>query len=145
MRGIEDIVYETDIPGAYYVPVGRVLDNSLPLLTTTRFSALMSDLAGRADHIIVDAPPVGVIIDAAEIAKSCDGTLLIVQYNSVRRKELRDVKRQIEQTGCAILGTVLNGVDLSKYSNRKYYYKSYYSSYESEYTGSTGSKKQSRL
>ena len=52
-----------------------------------------------ADYVIVDAPPVGVVIDAAEIAKACDGTLIAVNYNDVSRQELLDVKQQIEQTG----------------------------------------------
>ena len=34
------------------------------------------------------------------------------------------VKQQIEQTGCPILGTVLNQVDYDNYMGRKYY-KSY--------------------
>ena len=63
-------------------------------------------------------------IDAAEIAKACDGTLIAVNYNDVSRQELLDVKQQIEQTGCPILGTVLNQVDYDNYMGRKYY-KSY--------------------
>ena len=81
-------------------------------------------LARMADYVIVDAPPVGVVIDAAEIAKACDGTLIAVHYNDVSRQELLDVKQQIEQTGCPILGTVLNQVDYDNYMGRKYY-KSY--------------------
>ena len=79
------------------------------------------------DYVIVDAPPLGAIIDAAEIAKSCDGTLIVVNYDSVRRQELINVKEQLEQTECPILGTVLNMVEFDNYLSKKYYYKSYYS------------------
>ena len=44
--------------------------------------------------------------------------------SDVSRQELLDVKQQIEQTGCPILGTVLNQVDYDNYIGRKYY-KSY--------------------
>ena len=44
--------------------------------------------------------------------------------SEVSRQELLDVKQQIEQTGCPILGTVLNQVDYDNYMGRKYY-KSY--------------------
>ena len=44
--------------------------------------------------------------------------------SDVSRQELLDVKQQIEQTGCPILGTVLNQVDYDNYMGRKYY-KSY--------------------
>ena len=87
---------------------------------------LMRTLAQRGMKVVlVDAAPVGVVIDAAEIAKSCDGTLIAVQYNDVRRQELLDVKQQIEQSGCPILGTVLNQVDYDSYLSRKYYYRTY--------------------
>ena len=64
--------------------------------------------------------------------------------SDVSRQELLDVKQQIEQTGCPILGTVLNQVDYDNYMGRKYYksyskygkygyYKKYYKrSHESE-------------
>lgn len=126
---IEDVLYETNIPGAYFVPIGREISNSLALLVSPRFGRLLDRLTQIADYVLVDAPPVGEVIDAAEIAKSCDGTLVVVNYNAVRRRDLIEVREQLEQTGRPILGTVLNRVELDSYVNRKYYYKSYYNSY----------------
>ena len=125
---MQDILYETNIPGAYMVPVGRDVANSLPLLRTPRFSRLLDEMAARFDIVLVDAPPVGVIIDAAEIAKSCDGTLFVVGYNRVRHRELQAAKEQIERTGCAIIGSVLNDVTFDSLTTKNYYYKSYYNS-----------------
>lgn len=125
----EDVIYQTNLTGAYIVPVGREVSNPLPLLNSRRFEQLLDHLAQRADYVIVDVPPVGMVIDGAQIAKSCDGALIVVNYNSVHRQELIDVRDQLEQTGCPILGTVLNMVEYDDYMNRKYYYKSYYSHY----------------
>lgn len=124
MVGMDEVIYQTDIPNAIMVPVGRDVPNPLALLTNSHFAELLDMLARMADYVIVDAPPVGMVIDAAEIAKACDGTLIAVNYNDVSRQELLDVKQQIEQTGCPILGTVLNQVDYDNYMGRKYY-KSY--------------------
>ena len=121
MVGMDEVIYQTDIPNAIMVPVGRDVPNPLALLTNSHFAELLDMLARMADYVIVDAPPVGVVIDAAEIAKACDGTLIAVNYNDVSRQELLDVK---QQTGCPILGTVLNQVDYDNYMGRKYY-KSY--------------------
>jgi len=129
MADEDSVIYETDIPGAYLVPAGRNVSNSLPLLNSSRFQALMRSLGERFDYVIVDAPPIGMVIDAAQIAKYCDGTLLVVGYNSVRRQELIDAKEQIDQTGCPILGTVINMTEYDGYLSRKYAYKSYYSHY----------------
>ena len=125
MVGMEEVIYQTNIPGAIMVPVGRDVPNPLALLSNEHFAELLDTLAKMVDYVIVDAAPLGVVIDAAEIAKACDGTLIAVQYNDVRRQELLDMKQQIEQSGCPILGTVLNQVDYDSYLSRKYYYKSY--------------------
>ena len=130
MASEEDVVYATNIAGAYMVPIGRTVSNPLPLLNSPRLGRLLEYLARNMDYVFVDAPPVGTVIDAAQIAKFCDGTLLIVNYNAVRRQELIDTKEQLEQTGCPILGTVLNEVELDNYLSKKYYYKSYYSRYD---------------
>lgn len=126
----EDVLYRTNIEGAYMVPVGREVSNPLQLLNTARFECLLDDLAERVDYVLVDAPPVGLVIDAAQIAKFCDGALVVVSYNSVRRQELIDTKNQLVQTGCPILGVVLNMVEYDSYLSKKYYYKSYYSAYD---------------
>lgn len=133
MAELDDILYQTNIPNAVYLPTGRELPNPLSLLASPRFGALLDTLVEQYDLVLVDAPPVGVVIDAAEIARSCDGTVIAVSYDAVHRQELIDVKRQIEQTGCPILGTVLNMVDYDNYMGRKYYYKSYSSSYYKSY------------
>ena len=133
LASLNDIVYETDIQGAYFVPAGHLVSNSLALLTSARFTQMLDELASAADYVIVDAPPVGMIIDAAEIAKHCDGTVIACQYNAVDRKALISVKQQIEQTGCEILGVVLNQVSFDTTASKRYYYKSYYYKYDQKY------------
>ena len=140
MAGEADVVYETNLPGAYMVPVGRKVSNSLSLLNSQRFQMLLDDLAEQFDYVIVDAPPVGLVIDAAQIAKFCDGTVLVVGYNTVRRQELIEVRDQIMQTGCPILGAVMNMTEYDSYLSKKYSYKSYYSHY-GYYTSDTGERK----
>jgi protein-tyrosine kinase len=129
MCDLSDVLYATNIPGAFMVPVGRDVTNSLSLLSSDRLPLLLDKLAEMFDLVLIDAPPVGIIIDAAEIARSCDGTVLVVSYNRVRRRELIETKRQIELTGCPVVGVVLNQVSFESYTNKRYYNRSYYSNY----------------
>lgn len=130
---LNDAIYETNIPDMHIMPVGRTVSNSLALLTTARFRSLMEHLRQQFEFIIVDAPPVGTIIDAAEIARSCDGTVMVIRYNAISRKEAVEAKEQIERMGCPVLGTVLNAVEFDSLSSKKYYNKSYYSYYANGY------------
>jgi len=133
MCNMEAVLYATDLPNTSIVPLGHEVSNSLALLSTPRLSRLLAYLRERFDYVLVDAPPVGVIIDAAEIAKSCDGTVIALKYNAVSRRDLVEVKRQIDRSGCPILGVVLNSVAFDTLSSKHYYHKSAFNSYESDY------------
>lgn len=129
-----DMIYETDIKNAYILPAGRDVINSMQLLASPRFGDLIATLRDSYDMILIDTPPAGVIVDAIEIARHCDGAVLVVGYNTGSGKELGDVTERINRTGCRVLGAVINGVDLKSLRNRRYYYHSgYYSSYYRKY------------
>jgi capsular exopolysaccharide synthesis family protein len=118
---VGDIIYETDIPRAHIIPVGQEVSNSLTLLNSRNLGDLLRWLREKYDYVLVDAPPVGVIIDAAEIAKSCDGSVLVLEYNKTHRRALAEAKQQMERTGTPILGCVLNKVTMDRLSTKKYY------------------------
>ena len=126
---LDQVIYETNIENFWMVPVGRTVTNSMPLLNSRRFATLLNFLADKVDYVIVDVPPTGVVVDSSEIAKSCDGILLVVDYDRVHGKEFADVKNQLEQTGCPILGAVLNQVKMNDFMSKKYYYRSKYGYY----------------
>ena len=117
----DEIVYETSVKGAYLIPVGRDVVNPIPLLTSKRFSSLL------------DAPPVGLVVDAAEIATFCDGAVFVVSYNRTRRRELAEAKAQMMRSGCPIIGCIINQVTFESLSAKKYYNRSYYSHYSNGY------------
>lgn len=117
---LEDILYSTNLRRAYYIPVGYYVSNSLTLISSPKFSDLLDQLAMQADYVLVDGPPIGLIVDPAEIAKSCDGAIFAVQYNRVHRGDLIEAEKHIERTGCVVLGAVLNNVPMHVYNSRKY-------------------------
>lgn len=136
MCEMDDIVYQTNVPNAYIVPVGREVSNSLQLLTSDRMKPLMESLRQHFDVVIVDAAPAGLIVDAVEIAKYCDGAVIVVSYNRGRRKDIAELVNVIQNTGCPVLGAVLNSVDFRSFTSRNHYYKSekYSSYYKRGYT-----------
>ena len=130
MCELEDALYETDLPNAHILPAGREVLSSLQLLASPRYKEMMDALKESFDVILVDTPPAGIIVDAVEIAKYCDGAIIVVAYNVGRKQEVGDVASNIAKTGCQVLGAVMNGVDLKSFRNRRYYYRSErYSSY----------------
>ncbi|MBQ3155994.1 MAG: CpsD/CapB family tyrosine-protein kinase [Clostridia bacterium] len=128
-----DIIYKTNMYGACIVPAGRDVTNPVSLLDSPYFAQLLELLSEQFDMVIVDAPPIGMVVDAAEIAANCDGTVLVIDYNKTRIREIRECKRQMEQSGTPVLGCIINKVSFESLSAKKYYNKSYYSHYRSGY------------
>ena len=128
---LEDIQYRTNIENLSVIPIGKEVINSLPLLNSAGFVGLMKELRRHYHFVLVDAPPVGVIIDAAMIANICDGTLFVVTNEMVSKRELVSAVQQIQKSGCTVLGVILNKVEMDTHKSKKYYYKSYYSHYQS--------------
>lgn len=132
---LEEAIYQTNLPNTYMIPAGHEAPNPLQLLDTQAMSDLIEQLAEQFDVVLLDTPPVGVLVDAVALAKFCDGALLVVGYCKGKQQEIGDAVENIKQTGCKVLGAVLNGVKFNSMSNRHYYYRSerYASHYNKRY------------
>lgn len=129
MCTLQDVVYQTNVDHLHVVPIGVEVLNSISLLSSPALPEMLGELRKQYDFIIVDAPPVGLVIDAALIAACCDATLLTVASEKVSRRDAANAVQQIRKSGCEVLGVVLNEVVMNTHKSRKYYYKSYYSHY----------------
>ncbi|MBF0713332.1 polysaccharide biosynthesis tyrosine autokinase [Gemella sp. GH3] len=110
--GIENVLYETDVNNLTILPSGQIPPNPTSLLQSRNFEIMLSAFEKYYDYIIIDAPPVGAVIDAAIIAKQCDGSILVVQSDAIKRKFVKKAKDQLEQSGSKFLGVILNKVDM---------------------------------
>lgn len=119
---IEDVVCKTQIENMMVILAGIVPPNPAELLGQEKFAKLISSGRKVYDYIIIDAPPLGSVIDAAIIAKVCDASVLVISVNTISRKFARTIKKQLERSECPILGVVLNKVDMAQ---NKYYGKYY--------------------
>ena len=136
---LDDALYQTDAEGAYIIPIGDTVANPPPLLDSPDFSQMMEELSKKFDYVLVDAPPIGVIIDAAVIAKNCDGAVFVLAYGKRSKREVVDAVQQLEQSGCPVLGCVINMVTVKSLAEKSYY-KKYYSGHYSKYYHGYGDK-----
>lgn len=128
---LKDVLTKTQEPKLSVIFAGVVPPNPAELLGSKRFEALLAGARQTYDYVIIDAPPLGSVIDAAIIAKNCDASVMVISANTISHKFARVMKEQLEKADCPILGVVLNKVDMKK---NKYYGK-YYGSYYGDYNG----------
>ena len=117
----EDAIYETNLPNLYLLPIGRDVSNPLSLIATPDFDELIRSVSEAFDYVFLDTPPIGLVIDSAQIARCCDGSVLVLEYNKTHRRALAEARKQMERTGTPILGCILNKVTMDRLSTKKYY------------------------
>jgi capsular exopolysaccharide synthesis family protein len=108
MAPLEDVLYHSNVPGLDVIFSGAVPPNPVALLGHAAFATLVKSLSEQYDYVLIDTPPLTPVIDAALTAAVSDGSLLIVNRRTVRRRNLLGVKNQLEKTGCPIIGVILN-------------------------------------
>lgn len=118
-----DLLYQTDVNGLYIMFAGARVPNAAEALGSKRFKKLIPALKDTFDYIIVDAAPIGQVIDCAVVAPELDGVLMVVDATNNSYKLERRVKNQLEKSGAKILGVVLNRVDFK--DRGSYYGKAY--------------------
>lgn len=122
---------DTDIPNLTVIESGKVSPNPTALLQSNNFENLIHTLRRYYDYVIIDTPPLGLVIDAAIIAQKCDAMLVVAENRTAKRKAIQKIKEQLEQTGSSFLGVILNKYDITKEKYGSYGSYGAYGSYGS--------------
>lgn len=125
-QNTEDIVYKTNIKNMDVVFAGPYAPNPAELLYENRLDEFIKKQRLQYDYIIIDAPPLANIVDAAVIGRCVDGAVIVVKSATVSQRMVKRVKDQLEKVNCKIIGAVLNGVEMKKNSYHYKYYGDYY-------------------
>lgn len=104
---------DTNIENLFVIQSGSVSPNPTALLQSKNFNDIIETLRKYFDYIIVDTPPIGIVIDAAIITQKCDASILVTATGEANKRDVQKVKQQLEQTGKLFLGVVLNKLDIS--------------------------------
>jgi capsular exopolysaccharide synthesis family protein len=128
-KKLENVLYGTEIPRLFMIFAGPSVPNPTEILEKKYFEELLQFGKEHFNYIIVDCAPIGAAIDAAVVAKHCDGAILVVAQGMASARIIGTVKRQLEASGVKILGAVLNKVKMKKNSYEGGYYGGYYGKY----------------
>lgn len=129
---IDEVVYKTNYENLYMILAGPFAPNPTEMLGDEAFGQLLKAAKQVFQYVIIDTPPLGIVVDAAVIGQYCDGAIIVVEKDSTSHRLLQKVKVQLEKGGCKVIGAVMNRVaSKGTYYGRKYTgkYKTYGSSY----------------
>ena len=104
---------------------GPIPPNPAELITSDSMRELLNIAAKHYDYIICDAPPVGIITDAAALSPLCDGVLYVVRQNYANKNQIHDAIKRLQTVNAKILGAVMTQYRMPKRSRKNYRYYKY--------------------
>lgn len=122
---LKDVVQPWGVDGLTVLPAGRIPPNPSELLGSPAMRQVLKDLGETADYVLVDAPPLLPVTDAAVVSTSAAGTILVTAAGRTKRQELAQAISNLEGVDSRLLGIVVNGLtikspDLSRDSTYGY-------------------------
>jgi non-specific protein-tyrosine kinase len=140
---VKSVRQSTGLDGLSVVTTGPLPPNPSELMGSQTMQKILNLMGENADIVLIDTPPVLAVTDAAALAPSLDGVVLVVQPGKTRTTAFKQTLEQLSQVNARVLGVVLNNV-VTRGKSYGYHYKEYrnYTAYQTYYgSGVKGKKK----
>ncbi len=113
-----------DLQNLHILTSGPLPPDPSEMLSSHTFEMLIEGAKAEYDTILIDAPPVLTVTDAAILSKLVDGVILIVAMKETKKEAAKKAKKALEQVGANILGVLITKAEINKKSAYYYYYGS---------------------
>jgi len=114
---IQPVVENCDLLASGVIP-----PNPSELLQSDAMKRLLAQARSDYDFVLIDAPPLLPVTDAALLAAESDGAVLVVHHGSTRRDEVSSSVARLDSVGARLLGTVVNMSPTPKRGTSRYGY-----------------------
>jgi capsular exopolysaccharide synthesis family protein len=105
---LADALQEYADTGLRVLTCGPIPPNPSELLQSHAMETLLTDLRRDFDVIIIDAPPLLPVTDAALLAAQADGAIIVVRHGRTTRDQLQHSIERLEAVDAKALGVVIN-------------------------------------
>jgi len=108
---IDEVLHESILPHVDLITTGRLPANPAEELLTLETEALLRDLSGLYDVIVIDTAPVLPVSDAMAIAPLAGTIFMLARAEQTTVEELDEASKRIRQAGAHVNGVILNDFD----------------------------------
>lgn len=105
-----DAVLTHEETGLDFLAAGPVPPNPAELLQSNAMHDLLDELRQKYDVVLIDAPPLLPVTDAALLAAAADGAILVVRHGKSTRDQVAHAVERLEAVDAELTGLVLNMV-----------------------------------
>lgn len=118
-RSLIKSIYRLEGAGLWILPAGSAHGNALELLQSGGLPAIMDQLVGWFDWIVIDSPPILPLADTSVWARMADGILMVTRQGITQKRHLQRGLEAIEQK--KLIGALLNCSQ--RFADNDYYYR----------------------
>jgi len=122
----EDLIQKTAVENLFLISGGPNPPNPSELLSGKKIEEFINAARKDFDMVLFDSPPIGVVTDAAVLARVMDGVILVVDAGKTHKRVFPRILNLFGNAKEKILGIVLNRISISKSIPYHYYYSHYY-------------------
>lgn len=116
-EAVQPVVENCDLLASGVIP-----PNPAELLQSDAMKRLLDQVRSAYDFVLIDAPPLLPVTDAALLAAESDGAVLVVHHGSTRRDEVAGSVARLDAVGARLLGAVVNMSPTPKRGSSRYGY-----------------------
>ncbi len=114
---LEQVLQKTSHEHLSIVTSGKTPPNPAELLQTRAMSNVIAQLREQFDVVLIDAPPLLPVTDAALIASKVDGAILVVRHGETTHDQLRGAVERLDGVGARPIAAIVNMTPTSKSSS----------------------------
>ena len=107
---LEDALQHDEASGLDFLAAGPIPPNPAELLQSNAMRELLATVRDHYDVVIIDAPPLLPVTDAALIAAQVDGAIVVVRHGKATRDQVKLSQDRLAQVDAKLVGSVLNMV-----------------------------------
>jgi capsular exopolysaccharide synthesis family protein len=105
---LEDLLQPWGTDELYVLTAGQIPPNPSELLGSDAMKRLISRLEDKFDAVIIDAPPLLPVTDAAVLAQQVGGVVLVIGSSKVKLPDLQKSLGNLDMVKADLLGVVIN-------------------------------------
>lgn len=118
VRGLSDVLagnvavdgalqQPAELPNLRIIPAGSPVQQPARLLQSVALGRFLSQVKGGYDLVVVEAPPVLSVADAADLGRLCEGVVLVVEPGRTSRSDVADSVEQLRRVGADVVGSIV--------------------------------------
>ena len=104
---LSDVLQRWGRAKLFVLPAGRIPPNPSELLGSQSMQKVLATLAEAFDYVLIDAPPLLLVTDAAVVSKFTSGAIMVAASGSTKKPQLEGAVKALDAIGSRLLGIVV--------------------------------------